>query len=304
MLRIFHFLAIAGVLLATLALSIAAGAQREGDRGQRPDGPPGGGPPGGGPPPGGPGMFGGPGGGALSGQYGRLLNSPTVQKELGLTEAQQTKLKEVSEKSRAGMREMFSGMRGLNEEQSRAKWEELGKKMQTRLEESTKSIEAILQPNQFQRLRGIALQMAGAQAFSDTQLQKDLKLSEDQILEIGLINENTSKQMRGLFPAPGRRGQGGDRGEGGDRGQRGERRDFEAMRTKIDEIRKSAEKEILDELTAEQKASLEQLKGAKIEIPMSELRPSRPGGRGGPPLGGPPPDDGGGRRRGGSDDRP
>ena len=280
MVRMLHFVAITGVLLATLALSTAAGAQREGDRGQAPDGPP----------PGGRGMFGGPGGGSLSGQYGRLLNSPTVQKELGLTEAQQTKFKEVSEKSRTAMREMFSGMSGLNEEQRQAKREELGKKMQARFEETSKSIEAILQPNQLQRLRGIALQTGGSLAFSDTQLQRDLKLSEDQILEINLINENTGKQMRELFPARGQRG------------DRGERPNFEAMRTKMDEIRKTAEKEILDELTAQQKTSLEQLKGAKIEIPMSELRPSRSGGRGGPGQDGPPPDDGG-RRRGNSNDR-
>lgn len=283
MVRLLRIAPIAWMLFVSLIVSTAAGAQRGTDRE-----PPEGGPPPGGPPRGGPGMFGGPGGGSLSGQYGRLLNIPTVQKELGLTESQQTKVKEVTEKARGEMREMFSGMRGLTEEQRRAKFAELEKKMQARMEETSKAIESTLQPSQSKRLLGIAIQVAGVQAFADKQLQKDLKLSEDQILEINLINENTSKEMRGLFS-----------NRGGDR---------EAIRTKLDEIRKAAEKEVLAELTAEQKTTLEQLKGAKIEIPMSELRPGRPGSRGGPPNGpppdGPPPDDRGGRRRGGgSDDR-
>ena len=200
MVRMFRFAPIVGTLLAVLVLSTAAIAQQGPDRG-----PPEGGRPPGGPPPGSPGMFGGPGGGSLASMYGRLLRSPTMQKELGITEAQKARIDEVSQKARDGMRELFSGMRDLSEDQRQAKSAEIAKQMQARMEENSKAMESILQPSQFQRLRGIALQAAGIQAFADKQLQKDLKLSEDQILEINLINENVGKEMRTLFSSRGDR---------------------------------------------------------------------------------------------------
>ena len=54
----------------------------------------------------------------------------------------------------------------------------------------------------------------------------------------------------------------------------------------MQEMRKDTEKQILDVLTDDQKASFEKMKGEKLEIPASELR--GPGGPGGPGQGRPP----------------
>jgi len=53
------------------------------------------------------------------------------------------------------------------------------------------------------------------------------------------------------------------RAEGGDRA---------AMAPKLQEINKDTEKQLLDVLTADQKASFEKMKGDKLEIPADELR--------------------------------
>ena len=86
--------------------------------------------------------------------WGMLLRAPTVQKELNLTEDQQSKIKDLNEKAAAGMREMFAGMQDLSQEERAARRAEMGKKM----EEQRKSLEGILLPNQVSRLKEIILQ--------------------------------------------------------------------------------------------------------------------------------------------------
>ena len=82
-------------------------------------------------------------------------------------------------------------------------------------------------PNQLARLKGIAIQQAGVRALFDKDIQKDLKLSDDQTAKIKTIGEDSQKKMGELF-APG-----ADRSE---------------MRTKMDELRKESEKQLMDVL--------------------------------------------------------
>jgi Spy/CpxP family protein refolding chaperone len=239
MARVLRLMSIVLVVLALVAVSTAAWAQ---------------------PPRGGPG-FGGPFGGgnmSLSMTYGMLLNSPTVQKDLGLLEDQEAKIKEATDKAQTAMRELWSGMRDLSPEERQEKMKEIGKKMQDLAEETKKTVEATLLPKQLERLKGIAIQVAGTMALADKGVQQDLKLSDDQIAKIKSIGEESMKKVRELFEP------------GADR---------EAMRTKMDELRKDAEKQVMDVLTAEQKDSFEKMKGAKLEIPREELRPRGFGGQ-------------------------
>jgi Spy/CpxP family protein refolding chaperone len=241
MARVLRCMSIVVVALAALALCTAAWAQP-------------------GPGGGGPGFGFGGGNMSLSMMWGPLLNSPTVQKDLGLLEDQEAKIKEASEKAQTAMREMRSGMGdpNLSPEERAEKWREMGKKMQALGEEMKKTVEATLLPKQLERLKGIALQQAGAMALADKDVQHDLKLSDDQIAKIKSIGEESMKKARELFVP------------GGDR---------EDMRTKMQELRKDAEKQAMYVLTAEQKDSLEKMKGAKLEIPREELRMPGFGGR-------------------------
>ena len=261
MTRLCHVGSIALMSLGALALCTAVWAQ---------PGP-------GGPPPGGPGfgMFGGgPGGMSLAGMYGFLLNTPTVQKELELVDDQKAKIKEAGDKAQAAMREMFSGMRDLSNEERQEKMREVGKKMQAQGEQTRKSIEEALLPHQLERLRGIALQMAGVGALNDKQLQQDLKLSEDQVAKIKSIGEESGKKMQEMFA--------GMR----DLSPEDRQAKMAEVGKKAQEMRKDSEKQLLEVLTDDQKASIEKMKGEKLVIPPSEFRgpggPRRPGGPGAP----------------------
>jgi len=206
------------------------------------------------------GMFGGGPMATLSAQYGRLINLPTVQKELELVDDQKTKIKEASDKAQAARRELFSGMQDIAPEERQAKMEEIGKKMQAQQDEMKKVIESTLLPNQLKRLKEIALQVAGTQALNDKQVQDDLKLTADQVAKIKTIGEDSTKKIQELFTPGG---------------------DMQSAFPKIQEIRQDAEKQIIGVLTDEQKASLEKMKGEKLDIPASELG-GFGRGRGGP----------------------
>lgn len=270
--RSIRFVAIAFMSLAALALCASAWAQPGPGVGPRP----------------GFGMFVSGPGASLSMMYGPLLNVPTVQKDLDLLDEQKAEIKPAIEKAQAAMRELFSGMRDLSPEERRVKMEEIGKKMQVQAEEMKKTIaspavlaSAIMQaqaeelkktiehtllPNQLKRLKGIALQIADVRALTDKEVQQDLKLSDEQTAKIKSIGEDSMKKISALFS------------EGGDR---------QTVGPKIQELRKDSEKQIMDVLTDDQKASLEKMKGDKLEIPPAEFggfggrRGSGPGGAGG-----------------------
>lgn len=257
--RMFRVTAMAVVLLVSLAFCVEAWAQ------PGPGGPPRG------PRPGGPGfggfgmMGGGPGGAfSLSSMYGFLLNVPAVQKELELIDEQKAKLKELSEKTQAAMREMFSGMgnmRDMSEEERRSKFEEMRKKGEAQAEKTRKAIEEILLPHQMERLKGIALQRAGVGALNDKEIQKDLKMTEEQVAKLKSIGEEAAKKMQEMFA--------------GMRDLSPEERQakFAEMGQKMQEARKETESKLMNVLTAEQKDLLEKMKGEKLDIPESELRP-------------------------------
>jgi len=222
--------------------------------------------------------MGGGGGGAfgLSAMYGFLLASPTVQKELELIDDQKAKLKEVNDKAQAAMREMFSGMgnmREMSEEDRRKRFEEMRKKGEAQAESTKKAIEEILLPHQLERLKGIALQRAGVAALNDKEIQHDLKMTEEQVAKLKAINEEAAKKAQEMFA--------------GMRDLSPEERQarFAEMGQKMQESRKETETRLMNVLTAEQKETLEKMKGEKLEIPESELRPRfgfGPGGPGGP----------------------
>ncbi len=97
---------------------------------------------------------GGPGGGGLTG----LLARPEVQKELELVPEQITDIQKLSEGGRDRMREMFSGLQGIEDREERmAKAREL---MQTAPADLEKELSKILLPHQLTRLKQLAYSSA------------------------------------------------------------------------------------------------------------------------------------------------
>jgi hypothetical protein len=194
------------------------------------------------------GGFGGPGGTKM------LLLNKSVQDELKLTDDQKADLTKVQEKQRAAMAKARESRddRDKAREIVTAANEEAGK-------EIDKWKEGGLKPDQSKRLKQIELQVGGIRAFTEADVQKELKLNEKQTGEIKDISEGLTKDVRDLF---------GSAGTGGDRAK---------MREKMEGLRKEAMEKVNGILTDEQKAKWKEMVGEKFEIKMD----GPPGGQGG-----------------------
>lgn len=183
-------------------------------------------------------------------QYATLSVLPNIQSELDLTEDQKVKINEATARMRTSIREMQLDIRNLSHEERQAKLEEINMKTQTVAQETKKTFEDILRPEQLKRLKGIALQMAGVSALSDKDVQQNLKLSGDQVAKIKVANDDLATKMGELFSKSA---------------------DPQTRPSKMQMLRTDYENQVIGVLTADQKALLEKMKGAKFEISPTEL---------------------------------
>ncbi|QDV21878.1 hypothetical protein [Aureliella helgolandensis] len=268
-------LRILGALSLALCVCFASAVEAQqdgqrGQRGQRGQGGPGG--PGGG----GRGGFGGPGGGSMGGALDLLglLRMEEVRADVGMEEATY----EAVQAAQPSMRELFQ----IRDEAERtAKLKEMNTKAQETLDE-------VLAPKQQKRLMGLLVQQRGLMAATNELVAKEIKLDEAGIKKVTeaatKAGEGMREKMREMF-------QGGNRED--------------MTREKMEEMRASAQKDVDAAigavLTAEHKAALEALKGAKFEFPEATGggRGGAGGGRGGAGGGrGGQGGQGGGRQRG------
>jgi Spy/CpxP family protein refolding chaperone len=209
-----------------------------------------------------------------------LVMIPQVAKEIELVDDQRASLEKLAEESREQMRGMFEGLRDLSEEERRQKFEEMREKMEASREELTKKVEEVLLPHQRDRLKEISIQIRGTAALDDKAVAESLGISDEQKEKITAARDESREKSRELFEAARAEGGGGER---------------EAMREKMESLRKETDEKILAVLSDDQRAKFDQLKGKAFEFDRSQLfRP--PGGgrgrRGGPPGGAPPADGG------------
>ena len=122
---------------------------------------------------------------------------------------------------------------------------EAGKKIQALSEEMKRTIDGILAPGQLERLRGIALQMAGVSALDYKEVQQDLKLSDDQVAQIKAAKDHLMTKMGKLL---------------------GESTDPKTRQSKMRELH-NYEKQVMGILTSDQEALLDKMKGENIQIP-------------------------------------
>ena len=179
--------------------------------------------------------------------YLHLLPMPTVQAELNLTKEQRAKVKEVMEKAEAGRREVTALLNANRGEihvyaETDTKMGEGEKKIQAIAEETKKTIESFLLPKQLERLKGLALQLDFTEAILDEEVQHDLKLSDDQPARIDRARTESLKKVKRDGTDPN-------------------------SAEKMQQFVADWNKQMMDILTADQKASLEKMKGAKFEFP-------------------------------------
>lgn len=191
--------------------------------------------------------FGFGGGGGI----GMLLSNASVQQELKLDEGQIEKAKELAEKAREKFTASRDTLEGLEGEERMKKAQEIGKEIN---EDAQKSAKEFLKPEQLKRLHQVQHQVAGAQAFADEHVQKELKFTDAQKSEVQEMLSSSNGQMRELFG--------------------GFQSDPEGTRTKLAELRKETLTKVQSKLTDEQKTAWKELIGSPFEIKMEF-----PGGR-------------------------
>jgi Spy/CpxP family protein refolding chaperone len=206
------------------------------------------------------------GGGRFGGGFGgSLLDNQSVQKELKLTDDQIKKVKEVTQSVRDKHREELDALRKQGAQADREKRQEL---FRTIGEETNKALAEVLTPEQNKRYKEITLQQRGAQAFNDEEVQKTLKLTDEQKEKIKTINEDAAKERRELFPRRGGAGGGGPPNPAA----------FEEMRKKMTALNKETMEKVTAVLTDDQKKAWKDLVGAPFEIKFEPPQGRRGGG--------------------------
>ena len=226
--------AIAAFSAATL-MCVVASAQPGGQRGQR-------------------GQRGGPGG------FGRsvtaLLMNDAVREDVGITDEQVTKLREIAQGLRGpGMnREQFQN---LSQEERREKMRELMAEREKIETELMSKVKEVLDKKQMARLEQINLQVSGIGMFRNPKVSEALKLNEEQRTELQESMRSLGQEMREAAS--------------------GDAPDAE----KLGELRKKMMDKAMDVLTDDQKAALKKLIGKPFDVsklPMQGLG-RRGGGR-------------------------
>jgi hypothetical protein len=134
------------------------------------------------------GMMGGGGGLAL-------LSNKGVQKELKLSDEQIDKAEKAATESMGKMRERFQDLQGLDADARREKQQSMMREMAA---ESKKVTDEILKPEQAKRFAEISLQVRGAQALSDPEVQSKLKLTDEQKNKLKDMASETQSKMQEL----------------------------------------------------------------------------------------------------------
>src|SRR5262249_47987144 len=111
-----------------------------------------------------------------------LLRHPGVQAELKITEPQNNKVREISDKVRAKYKDDFAKMEQMENGRDRSLFKrDLSQKV---ISDVTKELPKILSPQQFERLQQISLQHGGVQAFDESLVKERLKLTKEQEAQI------------------------------------------------------------------------------------------------------------------------
>jgi hypothetical protein len=168
-----------------------------------------------------------------------LLRRAEVQTELKLTADQKTKVESMLETLGEERRGRFQDLRDATPEERQ-------KVMNEWQAEETKRVNAILNPDQQKRFRQISLQQEGPMAVSRPDVADELKLTEDQKKKVAEARNQMAEKQRAIF----------EEAQG----------DREAMRSKMETLRKETNDKITTLLTEEQKTKWKEMCGTPFNL--------------------------------------
>jgi hypothetical protein len=174
----------------------------------------------------------------------QLLQHPEVQKELKLESEQLQKIEQIRRAVHEKHQEEQGRLRNLGLEERRWKAAALASKVS---EEIMQAVDRVLQPGQSKRLEQIHLQQQGLRAFSDPRVDKVLRLTDKQKVQVKKIGEDAVKEARMLFRTTAQSG-------------------FPETLKKIETVRRKAIEQAVGLLTDEQRKGWKQLIGEPFEV--------------------------------------
>jgi hypothetical protein len=118
---------------------------------------------------------------------GFLLLNGSVQKDVKVTDDQNTKLKDAMEKIRDNHKDDYAKIREMSRKDQ-------FKLITTIREEARKAAAGILDAKQMKRFKQIQWQLGGARALEDPEAQEGLKLSGEQKKKLATIFEESDKK--------------------------------------------------------------------------------------------------------------
>ncbi|MBI1903893.1 MAG: hypothetical protein HYS13_22555 [Planctomycetia bacterium] len=203
----------------------------------------------------------------------QILNMAEVQKELGVTDDQKTKITEaLAGVQQAGGGFNFRELQNLSQEERQKKMEELRAKMEGATKKATEAINGVLDAKQKERFAQLRLQRQGIASLSTPAVAEKLGLTQEQKDKIAKLGED----RRAAF------------GAGGGFNPNATDEERRAAREKAQKATQKYETDMAAVLTADQKASWEKMLGAKFDFPQQRggFGAGRPGAAGGPGAGG------------------
>jgi Spy/CpxP family protein refolding chaperone len=180
-----------------------------------------------------------------------LASLEQVQSDLKMTDEQKAKAVDIDDQLRSSRRDLFQQRSGDMSEM-RAKMEKLNADAAGKLSD-------VLDKDQLKRLAGIVIQVNDSMALNDPIVDDQLTLSEEQKTK---LNDARAEHWRAM----------------GEAMSQNENMSREERRAKFSELRDKAGKDLMAVLTPEQQTQFEQLKGAPIDIDMSQFRGRGPRG--------------------------
>lgn len=200
------------------------------------------------------GGFGQRGGMMRGGGESSLVRRADVQKELGITEEQKTKLEEMATKEREARRAAFQNRSNDNGgaatgggQQGRRGFDPA--EMAKQRAEQHKALAAILDAKQMKRLGELALQQQGARALGQEDTQKALGLSADQVAKIKDIQTKEREAMQSLMEK-----------------MRNQELTREEMQASMEKNNKALGDELTKVLTSDQAAKFKEMQGAPFKF--------------------------------------
>jgi hypothetical protein len=183
-----------------------------------------------------------------------LIQSDAFKKELNITSEQSTKLTEVQNELRTKVtaKQSSLNLKGLDAKAKEEKLKTAAKELETETKASREKIGQVLKPEQTKRMKEIFLQIYGWGPLTRNDFQAELKLTAEQTKMMDTINDQMAASMRTSWETP------------------SDPTKLESIlaanRKKMDAIIKSSNAKALEVLTADQKKTLETLKGKKFEF--------------------------------------